>query len=71
MEIGNKCFWKIEYLIKWIILLKIVIVILKLLFELNIYELDLKGSWIRINDNWIWYLIENEVNWDVNVVIID
>ena len=44
---------------------------MKLLFELNICKLRLKISWIRINDNWIWDLIKNKVNWDVNFVIIE
>ena len=34
------------------------------------YELRLKCSWIGINDNWIWDLIINVVNWDGNVLII-
>ena len=34
------------------------------------YELRLKYSWIGINDNWIWDLIINVVNWDGNVLII-
>ena len=65
MFLENGIFNKMDYFIKN------VIVILKLLFELNIYELNLKGSWIRINDNWIWDLIEKEVNWNVIIVIID
>ena len=55
--------WKTRFLINGNFIGN-VIVILTLLFELNIYELEL-------NDNWIRDLIKNEVNWDVNILTID
>ena len=33
-------------------------------------KLRLKSIWIGINDNWIWNLIKNVVNWDGNVLVI-
>ena len=33
-------------------------------------KLNLKGSWIGINGNWIRNLIKNVVNWDGNVLIL-
>ena len=53
------------------VLIRNVIVILKNYYLNWIFcELRLNNNWIGINGNWIWNLIKNMVDWNVNVLII-